>query len=312
MSAAPSIVLSDVSRWYDDVLAVNQVTAEMGPGVTALLGPNGAGKSTLLKVVTGMLHPSLGTVSLCGSDPARNPAVMRRVGLVPEQDPLYAAASALAVVTYLTRLHGFSAHEARVSATRALEKVGLAGDMHRSVAGYSKGMRQRAKLAQALVHEPDVLILDEPLNGLDPTGRRTYSDVVRSLGDEGRCVVVASHLLHEVEMMARRVVMMDHGRVVAEGTVAEIRADLSDRPHGILVRTARARDLARVLVAVAGVGRLEFVHGGLTVWTTRPDDLLDALAASAEADGIAVESFAPLDEDLEAVFKYVTRAGTPS
>ncbi len=309
MSGPPSIVLSEVSRWYGDVLAVNQVTAELGPGVVGLLGPNGAGKSTLLKVVTGMLKPSLGSVSLCGSDPARDPSVMRRVGLVPEQDPLYPHASALEVVTYLTRLHGFPAREAKERATRALAHVGLADDMHRSVAGYSKGMRQRAKLAQALVHEPDVLVLDEPLNGLDPTGRRAYAEIVRGLGDEGRLVVVASHLLHEVESMARRVVMMDHGRVVADGTVHEIRADLSDRPHGLEIATGRPRDLARVLVALSGVGRVDVVHAGLKVWTTRPDDVLDALVRASSSDGIAVDSFAPLDESLEAVFRYVTGSG---
>jgi ABC-2 type transport system ATP-binding protein len=309
--ASPSIRLDDVSRWYGDVLAVNGVTGEFGPGVSALLGPNGAGKSTLLKVVTGMLRPSLGTVSVCGRDPVRDPAVMRRVGLVPEQDPVYPHASALDVVTYLTRLHGFSAHEARTRARATLERVGLAGAMERSVAGYSKGMRQRAKLAQALAHDPDLLILDEPLNGLDPVGRREIVGLVRSFAEEGRCVVVSSHVLHEVETMARRVFLLDHGRVIAQGTVAEIRRELSDRPLAVVLRTPDARAAARAIVALDGVRRLDVVPGGLHVWTTRPDDLFDAVPALVSA-GVRVDGFQPVDEDLEAVFQYLTSGAAPS
>jgi ABC-2 type transport system ATP-binding protein len=311
VSDAPAIVLDDVSRWYGEVLAVNGVTGTFGPGVTALLGPNGAGKSTLLKVVTGMMRPSLGTVTLCGRDPARDPAVMRRVGLVPEQDPVYPHASALAVTTYLTRLQGFPAREAATRARAVLERVGLSGAMERSVAGYSKGMRQRAKLAQALVHEPDVLVLDEPLNGLDPVGRREVVELVRSFAAEGRCVVVSSHVLHEVETMARRVILLDHGRVIAQGTVAEIRREMSDRPLAVVLKTPDPRGMARALVGLEGVRRVDVAPGGLQVWTSRPDDLFDALPGLA-ASGVAVDSFQPVDEDLEAVFQYLTTAAPPS
>jgi ABC-2 type transport system ATP-binding protein len=179
--------------------------------------------------------------------------------------------------------------------------------MERSVAGYSKGMRQRAKLAQALVHEPDVLILDEPLNGLDPVGRREIVDLVRAFAAEGRCVLVSSHVLHEVETMARRVILLDHGRVIAQGTVPEIRREMADRPLAIVVRTADARATARALVSLEGVRRVDFTVGGLQVWTSRPDDVFDAIPALA-ASGVPVESFQPVDEDLEAVFQYLTSA----
>jgi ABC-2 type transport system ATP-binding protein len=312
VSEAPSIRLDDVSRWYGDVLAVNQVSAEFGPGVTGLLGPNGAGKSTLLKVVTGMLHPSIGRISLCGRDPSRDPAVMRRVGLVPEQDPAYARASALEVVAYLTRLHGFSRRDSLLRARSTLERVGLGGAMGRSVVGYSKGMRQRAKLAQALAHGPDVLILDEPLNGLDPVGRREMVALVRTLGAEGACVVVSSHVLHEVESVARRVLLMDHGRVIADGTIHEIRREMSDRPLSVRVRSSAPGAVARALASLDGVRRLDLAHDGLAVWTTRPDGLFDALASLSGKDGIPIESFHPLDEDLEAVFRYLTSGGPAS
>jgi len=302
----PTISLDHVSKWYGDVLAVNEVSAEFGPGVTGLLGPNGAGKSSLIKVITGMLHPSIGTALVCGLAPFDHPEVMRRVGLVPEQDPIYARATAYEVTAYLTRLHGFSTGEAAARARTALDRVGLSGAMDRPVQGYSKGMRQRAKLAQALVHDPDILILDEPLNGLDPVGRRELTRLIHDLGAEGRCVLVSSHVLHEVEGMTRRILMMDHGRVIADGTVDEIRRDLSDRPLTVRVDTSAPRDLARHLIALLGVGRVDLELDGLTVMTTRPDDLFDALSRLSAEETVPVDGFRPTDESLEAVFRYLT------
>ena len=305
-SAASPIVLEGLSKWYGDVLAVNEVSAEFGPGVTGLLGPNRAGKSTLIKVLTGMLAPSLGRVRLLGADPFTSPSVMRRVGLVPEQDPVYVGASAFEVVSYLTRLHGFSRADAAARARDTLERVGLGAAMDRSVAGYSKGMRQRAKLAQALAHEPDVLVLDEPMNGLDPVGRREITDVIRALGAEGRCVLVSSHVLHEIEAMTRRVLMMDHGRVVADGTIQEIRRDLSDRPHAITIETRAPRDVALRLLALDGVQRVEVGPSSVSVLTTRPDDLFAEVARLVVEERLPVAEFRPTDESLEAVFRYVT------
>jgi ABC-2 type transport system ATP-binding protein len=304
----PSIRLDGVSKWYGDVLAVNEVTTEFGPGVTGLLGPNGAGKSTMLKLVTGMLAPSLGAVTLCGEPPFSSPHVHRRLGLVPEQDPVYARASALEVTTYLTRLHGFPRGEAAARARAALERVGLAEAMGRPVQGYSKGMRQRAKLAQALAHDPDVLVLDEPLNGLDPVGRRDMTAAIRALGEEGRCVLVSSHVLHEVESMTHRVLLLDHGRVIADGTVAEIRRDLSDRPLTIRVETPAAREVARRLVALPGVLRVDVdrEETAVELLTSRPDDVFREIARLVTEERVPVRSFRPTDESLEAVFRYLT------
>jgi ABC-2 type transport system ATP-binding protein len=302
----PAFVLEEVSKWYGEVLAVNEVSAEFGPGVTGLLGPNGAGKSTLMKVMLGMLHPSLGRVRLLGADPFSTPAVMRRVGLVPEQDPVYPSASAFEVVRYLTRLHGFSGSEASSRARKSLERCGLEGAMDRAVAGYSKGMRQRAKIAQAIAHDPDVLVFDEPMNGLDPVGQRDVIGLIRELGAAGKCVIVSSHVLHEVEAMTRRILVMSHGRVVAEGTVSEIRADLSDRPHAVNVRTSAPRDLARRLVALEGVQGVEVAVGSVAVLTVRPNDVFEELARLATEDGIPIHEFGAADENLEAVFRYLT------
>jgi ABC-2 type transport system ATP-binding protein len=306
--SAPSVGLEEVSRWYGDVLAVNEVSAEVGSGVTGILGPNGAGKSTLLKVLVGMLTPSLGRVRICGVDPRRAPGVMRRVGLVPEQDPAYPGASARQVVAYLTRLHGYSARDARARADAALERVGLGPAMDREVRTFSKGMRQRAKLAQALAHDPDVLILDEPMNGLDPVGRREVGALVRQLGAEGRCVLVSSHVLHEVEAMTRRVLLMDHGRLVADGTVGEIRRDLSDRPSVVVVRSAAPRALGGRLLAHEATSRVEIGADAVEVTTTRPDALLHEVVRLGAEDGVAVRGFHPADESLEAVFRYLTDA----
>lgn len=302
----PTISLDRVSKWYGDVLAVNEVSAEFGPGVTGLLGPNGAGKSSLIKVITGMLHPSIGTVLVGGLSPFDHPQVMRRVGLVPEQDPIYPRATAYEVTAYLTRLQGFSAGEAAARARTTLDRVGLSAAMDRPVQGYSKGMRQRAKLAQALVHDPDVLILDEPLNGLDPVGRREITALIHDLGAEGRCVLVSSHVLHEVEGMTRRILMMDHGRVIADGTVEEIRRDLSDRPLTVRVDTRTPRELSMRLIGLDGVRRVDVESDGVTVMTTRPNDLFDALARLSADEELPVDGFRPTDESLEAVFRYLT------
>jgi ABC-2 type transport system ATP-binding protein len=218
--------LERVSKWYGDVLGLNEVTVDLGPGVTGLLGPNGAGKSTLLKLVCGAILPSLGRVLVNGEEPFDRPAVMRRVGLCPEQDAAYPGISAWDVLTYLTRLHGYGRADARERSRRALDRVGLLEACNRSVTTFSKGMRQRFKLAQALSHDPDVVILDEPLNGLDPPGRRDMGAVIRALGDEGRCVLVSSHVLHEVETLARHILFLHQGRVLAEGTREEIRREL--------------------------------------------------------------------------------------
>ena len=303
----PTIRLDGLSKWYGLVLGLNEVTTTFEPGVSGLLGPNGAGKSTLMKLVCGMLRPSLGTVRVAGEDPFDNPKVMRRLGLCPEQDATYPGVSMLRVLTYLTRLQGFTKHEARERARRALEQTGLGPAMNRSAAGYSKGMRQRAKLAQAIAHDPDILVLDEPLNGLDPPGRRELGALIEGFGDEGRCVVVSSHILHEVQALAKRVLFLDTGRLLAEGSVAEIRADLPEFPLKVKIKTPKARVLARVLLESDAVSGLELQPDGLDVLTESPDLLFDEIARVATDEHIPIDALLPADEDLEAVFRYLTR-----
>jgi ABC-2 type transport system ATP-binding protein len=306
VNAAPQVDLRAVSAWYGDVLAVTEVTATFGPGVTGLLGPNGAGKSTLLKIVTGMIRPSIGTATVCGEPPFDNPRVMRRLGLCPEQDAAYPDATAFETLAYLTRLHGYGAGEAAARARDALVRVGLGDAMDRPASGYSKGMRQRTRIAQALAHDPDVIVLDEPLNGLDPVARRDMTILVRTLGEEGRCVLVSSHVLHEVETMTRRVLMMAYGRVVADGTIEEIRRDLSDRPHAVRVATDAPRDLAGRTVRLDGVRRVDVAAAHVDVLTTKPDELFRTLTAWATDQTVPVSAWRPLDESLEAVFRYLT------
>jgi ABC-2 type transport system ATP-binding protein len=305
--ANAGIVLDRVSKWYGEVMALNEVSAEFGPGVTGLLGPNGAGKSTLIKLICGMLRPNLGRVLVNGKTPFNRPGVMTRVGLCPEQDAYYPKVSAWRALTYLTRLQGFSAKDARIGARRALERVGLENDLGRSVAGYSKGMRQRFKLAQALAHDPDVIILDEPLNGLDPPGRRTFSELIRALGAEGRCVLVSSHILHEVESVARRIVVLNFGRVLADGTSRELRRELPEFPLTVRLKTPLPAELARHVVAIEGARRIERVEGGLEVLTHQPAEFFDAVNALATSGTVPIDSITPMDEDLEAVFRYLTQ-----
>jgi ABC-2 type transport system ATP-binding protein len=306
-AAPPSVKLERLSKWYGEVMGLNEVTAEFPPGVSGLLGPNGAGKSTMIKLVCGMLQPSLGRVTVNGKTPFNRPSVMRRVGLCPEQDPVYPKASAWSVLTYLTRLHGFPTREARQGARRALERVGLGDHLRRGVAAYSKGMRQRFKLAQALAHDPDVVVMDEPLNGLDPPGRRTFADLIQALGAEGKCVIVSSHVLHEVEGVARRMLVLNFGRVLADGTTRELRRELPEFPLTVRIDSPQASTLAAQVIGLEGVRRVEHTDAGLEVVTRSPATLFDTLAELVAAGGVEVGAVTPMDEDLEAVFRYLTQ-----
>ncbi len=301
------IVLDRVSKWYGEVMALNEVSAEFGPGVTGLLGPNGAGKSTLIKVLCGMLRPNLGRVLVNGKAPFNRAGVMRDVGLCPEQDAFYPNVSAWSALTYLTRLQGFSAKDARTGARRALERVGLEDDLGRSVGGYSKGMRQRFKLAQALAHDPNVIVLDEPLNGLDPPGRRTFAELIRELGAEGRCVLVSSHILHEVESVARRIVVLNFGRVLADGTSRELRREMPEFPLTVRLTTPTPAQLAAHVIEIEGARRVEHIDGGLEVLTTQPQEFFDAVTTLVTNGEVVIHAVTPMDEDLEAVFRYLTQ-----
>jgi ABC-2 type transport system ATP-binding protein len=295
------------SRWYGPVIALNDVTTTLGPGVTGLLGPNGAGKSTFLKLCAGQLAPSQGSVSVLGLPAWGHPELFHRLGLCPEADALWDQLTGEQFLMALLRLGGFDEAECARRAQAALETVDLVGARHRRCGGYSRGMRQRLKLAQALAHDPQVLLLDEPLTGMDPINRRRSVDLVKRLAKEGRTIVVSSHVLHEVEAMTRRVLLIHNGRILAEGDVREIRDLMDEHPHTVALRARDPRALARAVVGAPHVVSVSFGGEGewVTVQTARPDEFYGALPAPALEAGV-LEMYSP-DDDLESVFRYLVQ-----
>ncbi len=298
------IVVRRVSKWFGDLVAVSDVSFTVGPGVTALLGPNGAGKSTMLRLMCGLTPPSQGSVDVLGGNPRDDISLTRHIGLVPQQETLFEDLSALGFVRLAAVLQGLDEPEA--AARRALGVVELDPDEPRPIAGFSKGMRQRAKVAQAIVHDPTVVVLDEPLTGLDPRQRRHLIDLFQRLGDEGKTVIVSSHVLDEVERFGSRVLVMAQGRLAAEGDFHAIRDLMDDRPHRVRLRADKARELATAL----------FERGSVLAVRMDDDDtaLVDAVDAArlrrdvvvvAAELGISLREVAPLDDDLESVFRYL-------
>jgi ABC-2 type transport system ATP-binding protein len=303
------IVSTDhLSKWYGQVSGLNDVTVTVPPGITGLLGPNGAGKSTFMKLITGQLKPSKGVVRVLGEPIWDNPSLYRRIGFCPEQDAFYDRMSGLDWVTALVRLNGLGADAARTAATRALEAVDLMDAAGKKIGAYSKGMRQRVKLAQALVHNPELLILDEPLSGMDPIMRRRTIRQIKEWGRAGKSIVVSSHILHEVEAMTSNILLINNGRIVAEGNVHQIRDLIDTHPHTVFIRATDPRALARTLLIEDGVISLRFEPGALVIETARPDAFyarLTDLAASGESGPI--EEVTSPDDNLQAVFKYLVK-----
>jgi ABC-2 type transport system ATP-binding protein len=303
----PIIEFDGVSKWYGNVIGLNKLTLHIPAGVTGLLGPNGAGKSTLLQLATGQLRPSQGTVRVLGQQVWDNPALNRHIGLCPEQDAFYEWMTGRDFVRTCARLSGLSRKAAGTAAEQAMARVGMTEHMNRAVRGYSKGMRQRTKIAQALVHGPRVLFLDEPLSGTDPVARRDLIDVVRGLGAAGCSVLVSSHVLHEVQSLTPNIVLLHRGRLVAEGHVREIRDLIDKHPHRIVLVCERYRDLAARLAVHADVDGIKFLEreSGLLVETRQPDAFYARLPALALEDGLALREVYSEDDNLEAVFKYL-------
>jgi ABC-2 type transport system ATP-binding protein len=304
-TAAPVLEFTRASRWYGPVIALNDVTTQLPPGVTGLLGPNGAGKSTFLKLAAGQLRPSQGEVKLLGVPAWGSPEVFHRVGLCPEADSFWENLTGLQFLTALLRFTGYDEAECRSRAEAALHQVALADAKDRKIGGYSRGMRQRIKLAQAIAHDPDVLLLDEPVTGMDPVNRRRVIDLVRRLGREGKTVVVSSHILYEVEAMTKRVLLVHNGRILAEGDVREIRDLLDEHPHTVSLRARDPRRLAAAVVGWPNVLSVAFGTEGewVTVQTARPDEFYGALHEAALEAGVQ-EMYSP-DENLESVFRYL-------
>lgn len=306
-ASEPAVVLFDhVTHWYGNVVAVNDITLELGPGVTGLLGPNGAGKSTILHLLSGFLSPSRGSVSIGGASPWRNPEIFRTVGLVPERDSVYAFLTAREFVTASAKLHRLP--NPKAATDRALELVELADAADRPIQTYSKGMRQRAKVAAALVHDPRVLLLDEPFNGMDPRQRLHMMDLLSGLGAAGHTILFSSHILEEVERLADTVQVVVAGRLAASGDYRTIRRLMTNRPHLFVVRSTDDRALARVLIASPAVQGVSLEAGGLQVHASDHGTFTRELAKAARAAGIGLRELIPADESLESVFAYLVGA----
>lgn len=305
------ILFEDVSKFYGEVLGVNHVTLAIGPGVTSLVGPNGSGKTTLMNLMTGLVRPSRGRVSVLGISPQQPEALFRRVGYATQYDAFPRGLTGYAFLDLFLRLHGMAPAEAERRAWEALGRVGLQEAARRKVAAYSKGMRQRLKLAQALAPDPEVLVLDEPLNGLDPIARAETLALLRGLAAQGRYIVVSSHILHELDRICDAVVLLEGGYIVAEGRIDELRSEVSEQPARILIRCGTARELAaRLLQAGLAVEvRLEPSGGGAVLGTRTAGELLLALNRLAVEFGADIETVAPLDADVQSVYQYLVGAG---
>ena len=304
----PVITAEHLSKWYGQVSGLNDVSVRVPPGITGLLGPNGAGKSTFMKLVTGQLKPSKGAIQVLGEPIWGNPALFHRIGFCPEQDAFYERMTGLGWVTALVALNGLEPAAAEAAARRALEAVDLLDAADKKIGAYSKGMRQRVKMAQALAHDPEVLILDEPLSGMDPLMRRRTIRLIREWGRSGKSVLVSSHILHEIESMTSNILLINNGRILAEGNVHQIRELIDTHPHSVFIRAEDPKALARALLVEDGVISLRFEPGAVSVETARPDAFyarLTEMAASGEA-GVIDEVTSP-DDNLQAVFKYLVK-----
>lgn len=298
-----SVRVSELSKWFGQKVAVSDVSVSFGPGVTGLLGPNGAGKTTLIRLITGLQRPSAGTVEVFGVNPRRDVSVYDRMSLVPEDESVYERLTAHRFVRLNAELKKV---EDPVSAAKeAIATVELENVADRPLGGFSKGMRQRAKVAAALVSDPEILVLDEPLNGTDPVQRASLISLFIRLGEQGRTVVVSSHVLAEVERMAGRIVAMVDGRLAAVGTVSHLRAAMTDRPRRVRIVTDDSRRLAALLVGMEAIDGLRVRDDTLDVETGDASVLARRLPRLANDAGVVIRRVEPTDESLESVFRYL-------
>ncbi len=299
----------NLSKWYGQVIAVSKVSFSLAPGVTGLLGPNGAGKSTLMKLMMGQLRPSQGEIRVFGQTVWNNYALFKRVGFCPEQDSFYERMTGAQFLSSLLRMHGYAEPEVARRTEAALEEVHLTPARDKKIAAYSKGMRQRIKMAQAIAHDPDVLVLDEPLAGMDPVARRETINAIREWGKAGRCVVVSSHILHEIEAMTSTILLMHNGQVLAEGDVHHIRGLIDQHPHNIFIRCSNPRKLAEALVGFPDLLSIRFHPNGdaLTIESSKPDEFYDRLPDLFLRLDIELNEITSPDDNLQAVFHYLVK-----
>jgi ABC-2 type transport system ATP-binding protein len=298
------IRIDHVSRWYRNVVAVNDVSMTIGPGVTGLLGPNGAGKTTLIAMMSGFLAPSTGTVTLDGEPLWRNEGVYRKLGLVPEREALFDYLTGRQFVVAMAELHGLA--DPGAAAQRSIAQIEMTDAQDRPISTYSKGMRQRIKMASSLVHDPAVLLLDEPFNGMDPRQRIHLMELLRTMGAEGRTVLFSSHILEEVEQVARQIEVMVSGRHAASGDFGAIRRLMTDRPNRFVLRTADDRLLASALMGDPSVrGARLRSDGGIEVEASDFGRFSEVLPRLAREHSVRLHEVTPTDESLESVFSYL-------
>ncbi len=302
----PVVEATGLSKWYGHVLGVSDIAWTVRGGIIGLLGPNGAGKSTLIKLMAGLIRPSRGQLRIHGQDPFVDLGVRRRIGYAPEHESAWDELTALELVTAMAELAGVARAEAEPAAKDALAQMGMTEAMHRRVKGFSKGMRQRTKLATAIAHRPDFLLLDEPLTGVDPIARAEIVARIRDLAAGGATVVVSSHVLYEIEALTSEIAVIYRGQVLAEGNVYEIRRHIDRHPHRIRVECDRPRVLAAALAAAEHVARIEITDHGILVETREPDRCYDELAATVLEHGVVVSTLSSPDNNLGAVFDYLT------
>ncbi|MEQ1763128.1 MAG: ABC transporter ATP-binding protein [Pyrinomonadaceae bacterium] len=301
------IVFDDVSKFYGEVLGVNRVNLQISSGITSLVGPNGSGKTTLMNLMTGLLRPSSGEVSVLGLSPSDTEQIFRKIGYCSQFDSFPRGATAREFIEFYLLVHGYSRQETAAMAQEALERVSMVDAADRKISGFSKGMRQRVRLAQSIAHGPSVLVLDEPLNGLDPMARAEIIRLFRQLADAGMYLIISSHILHEVDMMSDTVVLLHNGYVVAEGEVHGVRDEIDEHPIQILITCDRPQVLASRLFEHEHTieARVHDDRKGLFVKTRRPDDFYLLLNKVITEQGLQVESVSPVDDDLNAVYQYL-------
>ena len=302
------IQLDHVTKLYKTVIGVNEISLDLEPGTYGLLGPNGSGKTTLINLILGQLRPTIGTVRLFGKDPWARDYLLRRIGLCPSLEVSYPRVSAFQWVTYLVQLHGFSRHEAEQRATKALSQVKLDYAMHRPMRNYSLGMRQRAKLAQAIAHDPDLLILDEPFNGLDPVGRADMKELLQEWQQKGKSLILASHILHEVEAVNPSFLLISGGRLLASGSPQDVRSILSDTPNTLRIRTDKPRELMQAVAQMPIVDSVRFIEAGkneqghIEIDTRSSSRLLEEFPRVVAENEIKIHEIQSADESLKHLF----------
>jgi len=306
----PSVVFDEVSKFYGEVLGVNHVTLNIPPGITSLVGPNGSGKTTLMNLMTGLIHPDNGTIRMRGISPRDPENLMRITGYATQYDAAPRWATGFSFITTGLLLFGLERVEAEEKAWKALERLSLTDAAHRKLAGYSKGMRQRVRLAQAIAHEPDLLVLDEPLNGLDPLVRAETIDLFRSWADEGRHVILSSHVLQEVDLISDQVILIANGMIVAEGKIRDVREEIHEHPSQFIVRCSDASRVAALLFNDTHITeiRLNEDRLGLLVMTSDSEQFSRSIGRIA-LDGFRIDSVIPADENVDALYEYLIGEG---